>query len=85
MPCGKLVRFVVGEDEEDFRQLSWDWLMAYTFWIGIMLAYADTSLVWATHETVASHFDNLANSSWIMTSFAIGYCVTLPLVFTSLG
>ncbi|KAE9370966.1 MFS general substrate transporter [Stipitochalara longipes BDJ] len=46
---------------------------------GILLAYADTSLVWATHETVASNFDNLASSSWMMTSFTIGYCVTLPL------
>ncbi|KAH8780515.1 major facilitator superfamily domain-containing protein [Hyaloscypha finlandica] len=46
---------------------------------GILLAYADTSLVWATHETVASRFDNLENSSWMMTSFTIGYCVTLPL------
>lgn len=45
-----------------------------------MLAYADTSLVWATHETVASQFDTLRNSSWMMTSFTIGYCVTLPLV-----
>ena len=40
---------------------------------GILLAYADTSLVWATHETVASHFNNLENSSWMMTSFTIGY------------
>ncbi|KAG9232096.1 major facilitator superfamily domain-containing protein [Amylocarpus encephaloides] len=46
---------------------------------GILLAYADTSLVWATHETVSSHFDKLGNSSWMMTSFTIGYCVTLPL------
>ncbi|KAH8646947.1 major facilitator superfamily domain-containing protein [Tricladium varicosporioides] len=46
---------------------------------GILLAYADTSLVWATHETVASHFDNLENSSWMMTSFTVGSCVTLPL------
>ncbi|KAI6713965.1 efflux pump antibiotic resistance protein [Diplocarpon mali] len=46
---------------------------------GIMLAYANTSLVWATHETVASRFDSLKNSSWMMTSFTIGYCVTLPL------
>ncbi|KAJ5038213.1 uncharacterized protein L3040_007080 [Drepanopeziza brunnea f. sp. 'multigermtubi'] len=46
---------------------------------GIMLAYANTSLVWATHETVASRFDTLRSSSWMMTSFTIGYCVTLPL------
>ncbi|PBP19900.1 hypothetical protein BUE80_DR009275 [Diplocarpon rosae] len=46
---------------------------------GIMLAYANTSLVWATHETVASRFNSLKNSSWMMTSFTIGYCVTLPL------
>ncbi|KFY47903.1 hypothetical protein V495_01752 [Pseudogymnoascus sp. VKM F-4514 (FW-929)] len=53
------------------------WQIAAFF--GIMLARADTSLVWATHETVASHFDNLDNSSWMMTSFAIGCCVTYPL------
>lgn len=46
---------------------------------GILLAYADTSLVWATHETIASRFNSLQNSSWLMTSFTIGYCVTLPL------
>lgn len=48
--------------------------------LGILLAFADTSLVWATHETIASRFGNLQNSSWMMTSFTIGYCVTLPLV-----
>jgi hypothetical protein len=47
---------------------------------GILLAYADTSLVWATHETIASRFNSLQNSSWMMTSFTMGYCVTLPLV-----
>lgn len=59
-----------------------------TFWAhydlinstGILLAYADTSLVWATHETIASRFNSLQNSSWMMTSFTMGYCVTLPLV-----
>jgi len=53
--------------------------------LGIMLARADTSLVWATHETVASHFDSLDDSSWMMTSFAIGCCVTYPLVCLSLS
>lgn len=48
--------------------------------VGILLAYADTSLVWATHETIASRFNSLQNSSWMMTSFTMGYCVTLPLV-----
>lgn len=47
---------------------------------GILLAYSDTSLVWATHETIASRFDSLQNSSWMMTSFTIGYFVTLPMV-----
>jgi hypothetical protein len=54
-----------------------------TWSLGIMLARADTSLVWATNETVASHFNNLENSSWMMTSFAIGCCVTYPLVCVS--
>jgi hypothetical protein len=53
--------------------------------LGIMLARADTSLVWATNKTVASYFDNLENSSWMMTSFAIGCCVTYPLVCVSLA
>jgi hypothetical protein len=48
--------------------------------LGILLAFADTSLVWATHETIASHFDSLQNASWMMTSFTIGYFVTLPMV-----
>lgn len=47
---------------------------------GIILAYADTSLVWATHETIASRFDCLQSASWMMTSFTIGYFVTLPMV-----
>ncbi|CEJ91340.1 hypothetical protein VHEMI07058 [[Torrubiella] hemipterigena] len=47
--------------------------------VGILLAYADTSLVWATHETIASRFDALQNSSWMMTAFTIGYFVTLPM------
>lgn len=70
---------------------NWFWLGLFScgnccgWWcvLGIMLARADTSLVWATHETVASHFDNLDNSSWMMTSFAIGCCVTYPLVCLS--
>ncbi|KAL2067238.1 hypothetical protein VTL71DRAFT_1662 [Oculimacula yallundae] len=46
---------------------------------GILISYADTSFAWATHETIASNFDSLRHSSWLMTSFTVGYCVTLPL------
>ncbi|XMA11303.1 hypothetical protein WAI453_004094 [Rhynchosporium graminicola] len=53
------------------------WQIAALF--GILISYADTSFAWATHETIASHFNSLRHSSWIMTSFTVGYCVTLPL------
>jgi hypothetical protein len=39
---------------------------------GILLAEGDASLVWATHETIASRFDELGNASWMMTSYTIG-------------
>lgn len=40
---------------------------------GILLAEGDASLVWATHETIASRFDELGNASWMMTSYTIGW------------
>ncbi|KAF4637899.1 hypothetical protein G7Y89_g191 [Cudoniella acicularis] len=47
--------------------------------LGVLLSSADDSIVLATHETVASEFDRLSNSSWMITGFTLGYCVTLPL------
>jgi hypothetical protein len=76
---GRLGHFAVSSGFEKYPQ-HWNKCCGLTNSPGILLAYADTSLVWATHETVASRFDNLENSSWVMTSFTIGYCVTLPLV-----
>ncbi|CAG8976828.1 hypothetical protein HYALB_00009092 [Hymenoscyphus albidus] len=45
---------------------------------GILLACADTSLVWAIHETIASRFGCLEYSSWMMTSFTLGYYIAAP-------
>ena len=39
--------------------------------LGMFTANADGSLVLATHSTIASEFNNLEASSWLMTSFAL--------------
>ncbi|KEZ40197.1 Major facilitator superfamily transporter [Scedosporium apiospermum] len=39
--------------------------------LGMFTANADGSLVLATHSTIASEFNNLEASSWLLTSFAL--------------
>ncbi|SPO01685.1 related to multidrug resistance protein [Cephalotrichum gorgonifer] len=39
--------------------------------IGVFTSNADGSLVLATHSTIASEFQNLGASSWLMTAFAL--------------
>jgi len=47
--------------------------------IGTFIANADSSLLFATHTIIASEFDALHDSSWLLTSFALAQAVTLPL------
>lgn len=48
--------------------------------IGILVAEIDGSIVMATHPLIASEFNDLANSTWLITGFALAGAVTQPLV-----
>lgn len=50
--------------------------------IGVFIAQLDTSFVLATHSTIASEFDQLANSSWLVVSYALAMCAVQPIVST---
>ncbi|KAF2845035.1 MFS general substrate transporter [Plenodomus tracheiphilus IPT5] len=47
--------------------------------IGTFIANADSSLLIATHPIIASEFNALRDSSWLLTSFALAQAATLPL------
>ena len=47
--------------------------------IGTFIANADSSLLFATHHIIASEFDALHDSSWLLTSFALAQAATMPL------
>ncbi|KIW17915.1 hypothetical protein PV08_05110 [Exophiala spinifera] len=44
--------------------------------IGVFIFHADSSLVMATHPTIASEFDALHSSSWLFTAFALAGAAT---------
>ena len=43
---------------------------------GVFIFHADSSLVMATHPTIASEFDALDSSSWLFTAFALAGAAT---------
>ncbi|KAJ9150167.1 MFS general substrate transporter [Coniochaeta hoffmannii] len=47
--------------------------------IGILVAEIDGSIVMATHPLIASEFNDLGNSTWLITGFALAGAVTQPL------
>ncbi|KAK2044717.1 major facilitator superfamily transporter [Colletotrichum somersetense] len=47
--------------------------------VGTFTANADSSLVMATHPTIASEFDDLEDSSWLFVSFALAGAATQTL------
>jgi hypothetical protein len=47
---------------------------------GIFVANADGSMLLATHATIASEFNDLTNSTWLITSFALAGAATQTLV-----
>ncbi|OLN87344.1 Vacuolar membrane amino acid uptake transporter fnx2-like protein 2 [Colletotrichum chlorophyti] len=47
--------------------------------VGTFTANADSSLVLATHPTIASEFDDLENSSWLFVAFALAGAATQTL------
>lgn len=54
--------------------------------LGIFVAHADGSIMLATHPIIASEFNDLENSSWLITGFSLAAAATQALVrFTRLG
>ena len=51
---------------------------------GIFVGNADGSILLATHPIIASEFNDLKNSSWLITSFALAGASTMALVRTVL-
>ncbi|KAL2130069.1 hypothetical protein VTI74DRAFT_6926 [Chaetomium olivicolor] len=47
--------------------------------IGIFVGHADGSILLATHPIIASEFNDLGNSSWLITSFALAGAATQTL------
>ncbi len=47
---------------------------------GIFVGNADGSILLATHPIIASEFNDLKNSSWLITSFALAGASTMALV-----
>jgi MFS family permease len=47
--------------------------------IGSFISNADSSLLFATHPIIASEFNALQDSSWLLTSFALAQAATQPL------
>lgn len=77
------------EDEEAGLDTSTDLAATTTFvsvgrivsvlLIGSFMSSADGSLMYATHSVVASEFDALHDSSWLIASFALAQAVSQPL------
>lgn len=47
--------------------------------LGVFISNADGSLLLATHPAIASEFNALGDSSWLLTSFALASAGTQPL------
>ena len=56
------------------------WAPLLTYRVGIFVANADGSILLATHATIASDFNDLGNSTWLITSFALAGAATQTLV-----
>jgi hypothetical protein len=49
---------------------------------GVFISNADGSLLMATHPIIASEFDALRDSTWLLTSFSLAGAAMQPLVST---
>lgn len=47
---------------------------------GVFVGHADSSILLATHPVIASEFNDLANSTWLITGFALAGAATQTLV-----
>ena len=70
---------LIGSSNRPF-QLKFLLLMRST---GIFVAHADGSILMATHPVIASEFNDLGNSSWLIISFTLAGAATQTLVLTN--
>ncbi|KAM5475431.1 hypothetical protein MauCBS54593_001120 [Microsporum audouinii] len=67
------------DDKPASPGLSWKSLLGIIgALIGVFLAGADESMVLVTYQTIASHFQRLGDSPWVLAGYNLGYCVALP-------
>jgi hypothetical protein len=48
--------------------------------LGVFIAFCDDSFVISTHEEIASSFNQLSISHWLVTGFNLGWAISLPIV-----
>ncbi|KAJ5095777.1 hypothetical protein NUU61_005133 [Penicillium alfredii] len=46
--------------------------------VGVFVAGADQSFLMVTYEVIASQFDDVSDSAWVLTGYNLGYCIALP-------
>jgi uncharacterized RDD family membrane protein YckC len=51
--------------------------------VGIFVAHADGTILLATHPIIASEFNDLANSTWLITGFTLAGAATQALVLSN--
>lgn len=51
-----------------------------TLLLGVFIAQADSSIVLATSQEIASEFSALSGASWLITTYTLAQCACQPLV-----
>ncbi|KAI9692323.1 MAG: hypothetical protein M1822_006554 [Bathelium mastoideum] len=64
-----------GQDQTPVSIIS----LVAIFCVGSFVSNADASFVIATHSTIASEFDSLSFSSWIMSTYTLAACISQPI------
>ncbi|KAL2014118.1 hypothetical protein VTN00DRAFT_1643 [Thermoascus crustaceus] len=73
---------VPGHDVDEEKQRRSNLRTIYMGFLGVFLASCDETLVMATYEAISSQFHSLTESAWLVTSYNLGYYVSLPVYGT---
>ncbi|RMD40225.1 hypothetical protein DV735_g4906, partial [Chaetothyriales sp. CBS 134920] len=68
------------EEEEQTSSLA-VWVVRLTddVYIGVFVAHADSSLVIASSQSIASEFNSLSSAQWLVISYGLAQCASQPL------
>ncbi|KAL2003285.1 hypothetical protein VTN02DRAFT_4406 [Thermoascus thermophilus] len=72
----------LSHDIDQEKQRRSNLLTIYMGFLGIFLASCDETLVMATYGAISSQFHSLTEGAWLVTSYNLGYCVSLPVYGT---